>query len=60
MVYMFTGIKLKESDFKFRMLMTDDDSFRFEAFNQVFGLDDLHFLCKWHVLRAWDIDKIFF
>ena len=40
------------SEFQPNVVMTDDDNTSFNAFRNVFG-SNIHFLCKWHVKRAW-------
>ena len=48
----FTAIKKRVGDITINALMTDDDNAGWNAFSHVFG-DVSHFLCVWHLHRAW-------
>ena len=48
----FTEIKKRVGDIQVNALMSDDDNAGWNAFTNVFGFVN-HFLCVWHIHRAW-------
>ncbi|XP_035215458.1 uncharacterized protein LOC118189032 [Stegodyphus dumicola] len=53
MYHLFLSIKCAVPELSVNCIMTDDDKTSFSAFNQVFGPDIKHLLCKWHVHHTW-------
>ena len=53
MTIFFNAVKQNCPDVQVLRLMSDDDEAGINATNSVFGKHVKHYLCKWHVTRAW-------
>ena len=47
------SVKAKSPQTKINILMTDDDSSGYNAARAIYGQNIKHYLCVWHIHRAW-------